>query len=251
MKTIRIVKNLFMGYEVTLAALASRILSVLDAKLSDAPLITAQKTKASAELDLLNKAIGRVRKSAFTEKIASKDTDRDTLYQAFIRRIDSDRLRIDDPVIAANAESLYKAIEENGRSMARGYLDQTNQLENLFEKLSAPRLSTLIVDNGIQGLYDALVNAQSEFRDIWTESVENESSKETILPLREAANALLDTLNGSLFKRLDIGAEDTGEPYTSAIAMIATAVSQTETVQRARISRNDTTDDPVTEAAAS
>ena len=136
-------------------------------------------------------------------------------------------------------------LEENGKAMKLGYLDQSNQLETLFERFDAPDVTAKIEANGMQPLYDHLKSAQQSFRNVWTESVESAANKEEIPTLRDAANDLLDAVNKTLFKRLDIEAEDEGEPFTTAIAIINEAVQETERVQRARIARNETDDTPI------
>ena len=55
----------------------------------------------------------------------------------------------------------------------------------------------------------------------------------------------MDLINEKLFPRLKIEAEDNPGQYDELISTINGIIEKTENVQRARIARNDTTDEPV------
>jgi hypothetical protein len=150
--------------------------------------------------------------------------------------------------ISANAKKLYNELVENGKLLEKGYLDESNQLENLFRRYQA--LASLISESGLQDLYDHLVAAQKKFQDTMNKSTESLSTKKDIPRLEKAFSELLFTLNEKMFSRINNGAEDSGEPYTKAVVLINEIIESTQRVQRARIARNDKTDEPVEEAVA-
>jgi hypothetical protein len=84
--------------------------------------------------------------------------------------------------------------------------------------------------------------SQTQFQDAWSTSAEDTSSKKELPWASDAANKLMGTLNSDLFKRIDIAADDDGEPYVTAIKMINEAIDEAHIVQRARISRNESDD---------
>jgi hypothetical protein len=235
-----LIKQLFRGFDKTLAALVTRILGIVDSKLGGKEKISKAREKAGASLALLNETQVKARKSEFTKLIAQADLLRDKYYRALVLRLESDRLCSFDPVIEQNGEKLYSIVVENGKAMKSGYLDQSNQLENLKKRFE-PYMD-LIDQNGIRNIYDNLFKAQEQFQNAWSTSAEATSSKKDLPWASDAANDLIDTLNNDLFKRIDIAADDEGEPYVTAIKMINEAIDEAHTVQRARIARNESDD---------
>jgi hypothetical protein len=182
----------------------------------------------------------KVRKSEFTKLIARADLLRDKFYRALVLRLESDRLCSFDTVIEQNGEKLYSIVVENGKVMETGYLGQSNQLECLKKRVE-PYMN-LIDQNGLRNIYDNLFKAKNQFQDAWSKSAEAISSKKDLPWASDVANDLIDTLNNDLFKRIDIAADDDGEPYVTAIKMINEAIEEAHTVQRARIVRNESED---------
>jgi hypothetical protein len=238
-----IVKLIFKGYERTLAGLVSAILSVVDTKLAGQTSVVKIRERIGILLAALNDAITRVLKGQYTEALAIDDRNRDTLYRAFIYRLESDMLCTYNPTLQENARILYNILEQNDRILKDGYLDESNQLENLFIKYTEH--ADLLRQNGIQELYDHLVAAQNKFQKTWQMSSESTANKKEIPQLRDAANDLIDAVNKSLFGRINLESDEIGEPFLSASNVINELVEKTHKLQRSRIARNDTTDEPV------
>jgi hypothetical protein len=243
-----IIKFLFKGYENTLAAMVARIIAVVESVLAGQPGLAPVLEKAKALLASLNDALGRNRKGAYTDALVIDDSERDNLYHAWVLRLESDMLCTYNVNISTNAKKLYSEMVENGKLLQKGYLDESNQLENLFRRYES--LASIISESGLQDLYDHLVAAQKKFQDTMHKSTESFTNKKDIPRLEKAFSELLFTLNEKLFSRINNGAEDSGEPYTKAVVLINEVIESTQRVQRARIARNDKTDEPVEEAVS-
>jgi molecular chaperone GrpE (heat shock protein) len=241
-----IIKFLFKGYDNTLAAMVTRIIAVVDSVLTGQTAITPVLEKVKTLTAVLNDALRRNRKGAYTDALVIDDTDRDDLYLAWVLRLESDMHCTYNQQIVSNAKKLYSELVENGRVLKKGYLDESNQLENLFRRYD--NYASLISENSIQELYDHLVAAQKKFQQTLDQSTESVTTKKDIPCLEKTSMELINVLNDKLFSRINNSAEDTGEPFTKAILLINEIIESTQRVQRSRIARNDKTDEPVEEA---
>jgi uncharacterized membrane protein YheB (UPF0754 family) len=241
----RITKWLFKGYERTLATLVTYILSVIDKELAGQPSVQRAREMVASSLTTLEKAIHRIRKSEFTDRVAAADVYRDQLQRAVIERVSSDKRCTYNQKTVDNAEKLDQAIEQGGRALKPGYFDQAEQLKSLLGKFAEPSLAAAIDENGMRDLVDNLALAHQSFMEIWDQANQSDVDKEDIPSLRNAASDAINAVNGRLLKRLEIEAIDEGAPFTTAIERINKAVEKVETIQRARITQNDTSDEPV------
>ena len=127
--------------------------------------------------------------------------------------------------------------------MKRGADDESNQLANLFRKIDEKVES--FRNTSIESIYNNLKNAESEFLAIQKKLYANHLDKKSIPNAKDAANDLIDQFNERLIPRLNTEADENPGLYDEEIAMINLIIDKTEKVQRARIARNDATDEPV------
>jgi hypothetical protein len=226
--------------------MVTRIIAVVKTVLDGQTVISPVLEKVTTSTAALNDALGRNRKGVFTDALIIDDTSRDNFYLAWVLRLESDMLCTYNPQLVANAKKLYSELVENGRILKKGYLDESNQLENLFRRYE--NLSSLIIDNGVQVLYDNLVSSQKKFQETLALSTASFSNKKDVPWLEKASQDLMNTLNDKLFSRINNGTEDIGEPFVKAALLINEIIESTQRVQRSRIARNDKTDEPVEDA---
>jgi glutamyl-tRNA reductase len=148
-----------------------------------------------------------------------------------------------DPQLQQTAKELYEIVENNGKALKRGADDESNQLANLFRKIDEKVES--FRNTSIESIYNNLKNAESEFLAIQKKLYANHLDKKSIPNVKDAANDLIDQFNERLIPRLNTEADENPGLYDKEIAMINLIIDKTEKVQRARIARNDTTDEPV------
>jgi hypothetical protein len=184
-----------------------------------------------------------MRRNEFTMKAYAADENRDALYLALVLRLESDMLCYYNPSMQQSAKNLYEIIINNGRKLKRGASDESNQLANLFKKFDEHVGS--FPNNPLEDIYSNLKKAESEFLDFQDKIVESDLEKKDIPVMRVAVDNLIDQINEKLFTRLSMEAEDNPGQYDEAIALINGIIEKTESVQRARIARNDSTDEPV------
>ncbi len=239
----RITKSLFSKYWKTLASATSKVLTTVKTKSTPSEAIAKALQKSEEDLAVLNAAITRLRKNEFTSQAFAADKNRDSLYRALILRLESDMLCYYDPQVQQSAKKLYEIIVNNDRRLKLGADDESNQLANLFKKFDEHVES--FQNNTLESLYSNLKKAEDEFLDIQEKVVENFQDKKVIPTIRVAADNLIDQLNEKLIPRVNIEAEDNPGQYDEAINLINGIIEKTENVQRARIARNDTTDEPV------
>ncbi len=239
----RITKRLFNKYCKTLASTASRVLSAVKAKSTPSEAIDKALQNCEEALTALNSAITRMRRNEFTMKAYAADENRDALYLALVLRLESDILCYYNPSMQQSAKNLYEIIINNGRKLKRGASDESNQLANLFKKFDEHVGS--FPNNPLEDIYSNLKKAESEFLDFQDKIVESDLEKKDIPVMRVAVDNLIDQINEKLFTRLSMEAEDNPGQYDEAIALINGIIEKTESVQRARIARNDSTDEPV------
>jgi hypothetical protein len=239
----RITKRVFLKYWKTLAAMSSRVLTVLKTKSTPSETLGKDLQKSEEALATLNDAITRLRRNEFTSQTNAADENRDTLYRALVLRLESDMLCYYDPQLQQSAKELYEIIVNNGRRLEFGANDESNQLANLF-KMFDGRVESF-QNNTLENIYSNLKKAEDEFLDIQLKLVKEIKDKKAIPLIRVAANNLMDLINEKLFPRLKIEAEDNPGQYDELISTINGIIEKTENVQRARIARNDTTDEPV------
>lgn len=242
MDSVLILKTLFFKFERTLYALGLAILNIVDSKLGDQPSIENSRKKVEEALSTLNEALNRSRKSGYTEIVAQADRDRDSLYRSIVLRIESDMLNTSDTKIRDNAEKLHEILVENGKAMERSSSDQTNQLESLFVRFD--KQLDIIKENGIDKMYDNVKFTHKRFLKLETESTEVSTNSKEIPWLRNAADNFVGVMNGKLLKRIEIEADEHGEPFITALNMINNTIDKAHKLQRARIARNESEDNP-------
>ncbi|NLL12564.1 MAG: hypothetical protein GX267_04090 [Fibrobacter sp.] len=239
----RITKRLFNKYWKTLASTASRVLSAVKTKSTPSEAIDTNLQKCEEALSALNDAITRMRRNEFTMKACAADDNRDALYLALVLRLESDMLCYYNPSMQQSAKNLYEIIINNGRKLKRSATDESNQLANLFKKFDEHVGS--FPNNSLEDIYSNLKNAENEFLDFQEKIVENNLKKKDIPTMRVAVDNLIEQINEKLFARLGMEAEDNPGRYDEAISLINGIIEKTESIQRARIARNDSTDEPV------
>ena len=239
----KITKKFFNYYWKTLASMVSRVLSTVKTKSTPSEALGKNLEKSEEALAALNNAITRVRRNEFTIQANAADANRDALYRALALRLESDLLCYYNPQVQQSAKELYEIIVNIGRKPKSSNNDESNQLANLFKKFDE-RLE-LFRNNSIEDIYNNLKIAESEFLDIQEKVIVKKKEKKIIPSVREAADNLIDQINEKLFSRLNMEAEDKPGQYDEAIALINGIIEKTENVQRARIARNDSTDEPV------
>lgn len=239
----KITKVHFSRYWRTLASMASKVLDTVKGKpaLSEAIGKTLQKSEDT--FTNLNDAITKLRRNEFTIQLNEADENRDTLYRALVLRLESDMLCYYDPQVQQAAKELYEIVINNGKVLKRGADDESNQLANLFRKFDE-RVESFR-NTSIESIYNNLKNAESEFLAIQKKLYANHLDKKSIPNVKDAANDLIDQFNERLIPRLNTEAEENPGLYDEEIAMISHIIDKTEIVQRARIARNDITDEPV------
>jgi hypothetical protein len=242
MDVVLILKTLFYKFERTLYALGLAILNIVDSKLSGQASIENSRKKVEEALGTLNEALNRSRKSGYTEIVAQADRDRDSLYRSIVLRIESDMLNISEENIMKNGEKLNEILIENGKAMERSSSDQTNQLESLFVRFD--KCLDLIKENGIEKMYSNLKLLHKKFLELETESTEVFTNSKEIPWLRNASDNFVGVMNGKLLKRIEMEADEHGEPFITALNMINNCIDKAHKLQRARIARNETDDNP-------
>lgn len=239
----KITKKLFSSYWKTLASMVSRMLTTVKTKSIPSEALGKNLEKSEVALAALNDAITRIRSNEFTIQANAADANRDTLYRALALRLESDMLCYYDPQVQQSAKDLYQILKNNGRALKKSDNDESNQLANLFKKFNERTES--FQDNTIENIYSHLKKAESEFLDIQEKVITNYQDKKAIPNVRGAADNLVEQLNEKLIPRLAMEAEDNPGQYDEAITLINGIIEKTENVQRARIARNDSTDEPV------
>lgn len=239
----RITKKIFNKYWKTLASTASRVLSAVKTKSTPSEALGKTLQKSEEALAVLNDAITKLRKNEYTIRLNAIDENRDALYRALVLRLESDMLCFYNPQIQQSAKELHEIIVNNGRILKIGDNDESNQLANLFKRFDERMES--FQNNTLESIYSNLKKTESDFLDIQEKAVGNILDKKAIPNVKVAANNLVDQLNEKLISRLNIEAEDNPGQYDEAITLINGIIEKTENVQRARIARNDYTDDPV------
>jgi hypothetical protein len=242
MKALLMVKSNFIKFERTLYATALGIIKIIDSKLGGEERITNSRAKAEEALKALNDALNRSRKSEYTELVAKADKDRDSLYRALVLRIESDSYITYDAKIQANAIKLDGILIENGKAMERSGADQTNQLESLFTRFDEQ--IEIIKENGIDVLYEHVKLSNDNYLKTATEGTEVSANSKEIPWLRDAADELINTVNGKLLKRIEMEADEQGEPFVTVLNMLNNHIEKVHKIQKARIARNETEDDP-------
>ncbi len=230
----RIIRRLYHTYWEKLSALVTDIVALVRGSLSDEQWVERVLPELDEKLDRFNKSIWKERGSELTLKINEQDSVRDSCYSSFAAHVEADLFRVSCPEAKENAEKLSAVLDRVGRMMPRAMQDQTACLNQLFEQLDLPENTALINANGYQNVYSELKEAQSTFHALWTSRIDEESSREVIPTIRKASNELLDYLRDHVFKRLEIYADDQGEPYTSLISAINQAIEDAQTVQKSR-----------------
>jgi len=239
----KITKVLFSKYWRTLASMASKVLDTVKGKPALAEAIGKTLQKSEDTCTTLNDAITKLRRNEFTIQLNEADGNRDTLYRAFVMRLESDMLCFYDPQLQQTAKELYEIVENNGKALKRGADDESNQLANLFRKIDEKVES--FRNTSIESIYNNLKNAESEFLAIQKKLYAYHLDKKSIPNAKDAANDLIDQFNERLIPRLNTEADENPGLYDEEIAMINLIIDKTEKVQRARIARNDATDEPV------
>ncbi len=239
----RITKRLFNKYGITLAAMTSKVLTIVKDKSTPSEALKTTLQKSEEALTKLNDAITKMRRNEFTMKAYAADENRDALYLAIVLRLESDMLCYYDPQVQQSAKDLYEIITNNGRKLKRGASDESNQLSNLFKKFDEKVGS--FQNNSLETIYSNLKKAESEFLNFQNKIVEKNLNKKDIPNLRVAADNLIEQINEKLFTRLNMEAEDNPGQYDEAISLINGLIEKTESIQRVRIARNDTTDEPL------
>jgi tetratricopeptide (TPR) repeat protein len=239
----KITKKAFGKYWKTLASMTSRVLATVKTKSTPSEALGKAIQKSEEALAVLNNAITRVRRNDFTIQAHAADANRDVLYRALALRLESDMLCYYDPQVQQSAKDLYEIIVNIGRSLKPGDNDESNQLANLFKMFDKHIES--FQNNTIENIYSNLKKAEREFLDIQEKVITNFQDKKTIPNIRKAADNLIDQLNEKLIPRLTMEAEDNPGQYDEAINLINGIIEKTENVQRTRIARNDSTDEPV------
>lgn len=236
---VLIIKTLFFTYETALAALLSNILAFIIEKVGDQECMKKSIETAKKALATLNDAINKSRKNEFTEQINDADAFRDSLYRALCLRIDSDMLCVYDPALVERATLLNNIMIENGRTMEKAALEQSNQLDSLFVRFD--KVIDTVKNNGIDILYDNIKIAEQKFISLSNAGTESAKNKKEMPWVHEAADKAMDTFNETLFKRLDIEAQEQGEPepFKSVISSLNIIIEEAHKIQRARISRNE------------
>lgn len=235
----RIIRRLYRTYWEKLSALVTDIGAMIRKSLSDEQWVERVLPELDEKLDRFNKAIWKERGSELTQKINEQDSVRDSCYSSFAAHVEADLFRVSCPEVKENAEKLSAVLDRVGRKMPNAMQDQTACLNQLFELLDQPENTASINANGYQNVYSELKEAQSAFNTLWTSRIDEESTKEVIPTISEASNELLNFLENRVLKRLEIYADDQGEPYTSLISAINQAINDAETVQRSRGSRKE------------
>jgi hypothetical protein len=238
MKVIAIVKHLYHTFEETLSTLLTSTLAKVVVLVPNPP-PSLQKVidEAKSNTDILNKAIWRVRKNEMTEKLDKADFNRDMSFDALVKRVNSDLSRINRPEIAANARKIDTILMQVGKTKINSYPDQTAQIVQLLELLIKPENAALITANGITDLVDDLKLNQNEFDKLWNSRDPEIPQSEKIPELRVARNTVLGSFE-NLFKKLEVYADDTGEPYITVIGAVNQLISEAEKVQRSRVARS-------------
>jgi hypothetical protein len=237
MNVLAVIRRLYKSYEESLAALVVDILVLEEKMVPDRQVFSKGIAEIKTNLDILNKAVYRVRKSEFTAKLAAADAFRDFSFDALVKRIDSDLARVRRPEVQNNAVKLDELIRQVGRTKIANYPEQSTQLLHLFDLFNIPEHSVLIDANGLREIYEDLKLAQHEFQTLWSARIEEPALQEKIPDLHIATDMMIISLENKLFKRLEILAEDSGEPYGSLIALINQSIAASEQIQRGRISR--------------
>jgi hypothetical protein len=240
MNVLAVIKHLYRTFEETLSTLLTSILAkVVELVPNSPPSLQKVIDEAKSNTDIFNKAIWRVRKNEMTEKIELADYYRDMSYDAFVRRVDADMSRIKKPEIAANAKKIDAILVQVGKIKIRNYPDQSAQIVQLLELLGKPENAALIEANGITDLVDDLKLNQKEFEKLWNSRGPEVPQPEKIPELRVAMNTVLGSFE-QLFKKLEVYADDIGEPYITVIGAVNHLISEAEKVQRSRAARSGT-----------
>ena len=174
----RITKRVFLKYWKTLAAMSSRVLTVLKTKSTPSETLGKDLQKSEEALATLNDAITRLRRNEFTSQTNAADENRDTLYRAIVLRLESDMLCYYDPQLQQSEKELYEIIVNNGRRLEFGANDESNQLANLF-KMFDGRVESF-QNNTLENIYSNLKKAEDEFLDIQLKLVKEIKDKKAI-----------------------------------------------------------------------
>lgn len=143
--------------------------------------------------------------------------------------------------IRVKAIKIYAIIEKHGIGIyTLGYKAETASLLALFTELDKPENQQLLTELGLQRYYNSLKEAEMAFNSI---SVQKSDEKTTIADGSEAATVvlheLLPTLT-SLVAMLQLYSELEPDPWENAFRKVATYITETNTVARARITRKQT-----------
>lgn len=233
--------SLFISYETALAALQSKIIDFVIQKVGDQECMKKSIDSAKKALATLNDAINKSRKNEFTEQINNADAIRDSLYRALCLRIDSDMSCVYDQGLVQRATLLNNIMIENGRAMEKAALEQSNQLGSLFVRFD--KVIDIVKQNGIDILYDNMKVAEQNFKNLSNSGAESAKAKKEMPWVGEAADGAYKAFNETLFKRLDVEAQEQGEPFESVISSLDEMIEEAHKIQRARISRNETSSD--------
>lgn len=242
-----IVKKVFRGFEFTLGNLATRIVDTVESKLPGQPEIAKSLEKVKAVQVPFNDALVRVRKNAHTKDIEQANEQRRTLFHSLVMRLESDMLWFFDPKTQQNAVTLYTIVEEIGKTLKKAQSEQSKQFELLFSHFDKQK--AIIDENGITPLYDNLKISDTQFKNFVALSTESVAARKEIPWLSVASDNLMDSINDGLFKRLDVQADDNEnpEPFIEVINILNQIIDEAHKIQRARIARGETDDNPVSD----
>lgn len=228
-----------------LAVNAQRINGVTAAALSTEPLVQKLDQFIQRDVDDMQRALGRVKSSDFTDLLAERDSARDDAFVALRDFAKAQSKRANAAVAEAGA-TIYGLFKLRGLSLYRkGYTEQTAGLNLLFDDLATGEAqSALTTINGGDWLAD-LQAAQAAFEDAINEKVDAESRED--YPLVRNAQVKLSGHLETLLAIVELLAEIAHEEGTAAsqaaidgaIGQINEIITGAMAVARARRSRNE------------
>jgi hypothetical protein len=236
MKIQSIVRRLYWKFEESLWSLCTDLIMAIEKNVDNAQ-IQRKISEVRYDLDMLSRSIILTRKSTLSIKIAVADSARYSSYITLRAGIESDLTRFQNPDIQKNAEHLAALIHKVEKKAHDNKLDLSTMLMYLFESFNQPVNWKRIKENGIRDIYEELQLMQSKFQTLCTPPEHRLSQKENVPVLRIAAHTLITSLEEKLFRRIEICAEDCGEPYNDLIVALNKTISVAEQMQRSRITQ--------------
>ena len=214
------------------AGISAYYLKVIKKHLADNPMLIIIVLIIQNSLDKLTESMSAIRINKLIAETAKLDEVRDNAFITFRNMISA--FKKSDVADEKKAhDELWPVIEKLGTTLyAEGYLEQSGRLDTLFQEMKKPEKVAALNILGITGRLDKLVQSESDFKIVYNEKMELETSndyptlKEARKELTPLINDLLPTLRmvvraapeGSDLKWVDLMNEQTDLVMTQVAA---------------------------------